>query len=94
MRLFIFKSLDNHWIAVEALASSCDPVSDGKPKFRTVQLGIGDIADPNDVQWQWWDEDNLEWKGSMQFHTYDVRPVSHDTGIVLGTAAAGPSSSD
>ena len=87
MRLYLFRAGDGHWIAVEAHAESKQPISEGRPVFRTLEKGIDDISQPiPNVPWQWWDPESKEWHGNMTFNTYDIRPTT-EQGVTAGAEA-------
>ena len=69
--LWLYKSLDGHWIATEAPKISTDPINTGNPKFRTLHP-VEDIRAGRELQWQYFKEQTLEWEGSMTFTTYPM----------------------
>ena len=89
-RLFLFKSQDQRWHAVEAPAESEDPPNEGTPVFRTEAEDIDDIAAPVDgVVWQWWNPKTREFEGAMKFTTHDIREcVGGGQAIVVDAEAA------
>ena len=101
MRLFLFKSVEMHWIAVEAGKDTVDPLQEFQtPVFRTLTQDIDDISQPGDVKWQSWNDAKGEWGDNvMTFTTYNIRPTStgvpdSDAGVTANvtTTAASQSS--
>jgi hypothetical protein len=68
--LWLYKSADGHRVAAEAARSSGDPVNTSQPKFRTLDP-LEDILEATGAMyWQWFDDAKAEWKGKMNFYTY------------------------
>ena len=89
-RLFLFKSQDQRWHAVEAPAESENPPNEGTPVFRTEAEDIDDIAAPvPSLVWQWWNPKTREFEGAMKFTTHDIREcVGGGQAIVVDAEAA------
>ena len=65
--LFLYKSGAGHWVAVSAAANSDDPILDGQPVFRTLE-----VADPTVSgwhRWRQWDTVSSTWQWDMRFET-------------------------
>jgi len=69
--LWLYKSVDGHWIATEAPKTSLDPINEGDPTFRTLDL-VEDIHVRQQLQWQYFKPQTWEWEGSMTFTTYPM----------------------
>ena len=88
-RLFLFKSQDQRWHAVEALADAENPPNEGTPVFRTEAVDIDDIAAPVDcVVWQWWNANTREFEGAMKFTTHDIRECEEGGQAIVVDAEA------
>ena len=69
---WLARGKDGHWVAREAHKDSADPVRQGKKIFRT-KLPIHNIASPDDVEWQWYDEKHDTWEDfTFPFRTTQV----------------------
>ena len=69
--LWLYKSVDGHWIATEAWKTSLDPINEGDPMFRTLDP-VEDIHVRQQLQWQYFKPQTWEWEGSMTFMTYPM----------------------
>jgi hypothetical protein len=96
--LWLYKSVDGHWIATEAPKTSLDPINEGAPMFRTLDP-VEDIHVRQQLQWQYFKPQTWEWEGSMTFTTYlmegsfppmiGTRRDLSSAGGLLGSTAAG-----
>jgi hypothetical protein len=70
--LWLYRSSDGHWIAIEAPKTSSNPINEGHPTFRTEDAVEGDIHVQRELQWQYFKETEEEfvWEGSMTFTTH------------------------
>ena len=96
--LWLYKSADGHWIATEAPKTSKDPINGGDPMFRT-KNPVENINVQQQLEWQYFKPQTLEWEGSMTFTTYlmqgslppmiGTRRDLSSAGGLLGSTAAG-----
>jgi hypothetical protein len=93
--LWLYRSSDGHWIAIEAPKTSLDPINGGQPTFRTKDP-VEDIRARRELQWQYFEKRTSEWEGSMTFSTYpmvDPSPISAHRDLLAaalpGSTAAG-----
>jgi hypothetical protein len=70
--LWLYRSSDRHWIAIDAPKTTEDPINGGQPTFRTKDEVEGDIRVQRELQWQYFKETEEEfvWEGSMTFTTH------------------------
>ena len=68
--LFLYKSGSNHWVAVSAPANGDDPILDGQPVFRTIELVDPTVA--GTYRWQQWDPVSSTWQWDMRFETQEL----------------------
>jgi hypothetical protein len=69
--LWLYRSSDGHWIAIEAPKTSLGPITEGDPTFRTLDP-VEDIHVRQQLQWQYCKPQTWEWEGSMTFTTYPM----------------------
>jgi hypothetical protein len=88
--LWLYRSSDRHWIAIDAPKTAEDPINGGQPTFRT-QDPVEDISVRQTLQWQYFENRTLEWAGSMTFSTYPMvdPPCAHRAAALPGSTAAG-----
>ena len=67
--LWLYRSSDWHWIAIDAPKTAEDPINGGQPTFRT-QDPVEDISVRQTLQGQYFE--NRTWAGSMTFSTYPM----------------------
>ena len=93
--LWLYKSSDGHWVATEAPKTSLDPINGGTPTFRTVNP-VEDIRARQQLQWQYFKPQSLEWEGAMTFNTYPMAAPTAMMGtrrdLPQGSTAAGSGS--
>ncbi len=66
--LWLYRSTDGHWLAVENSRNSLDPLDNPKPVFRTSGSDIREIAVACvALRWQYYESG--EWHGNMEFAT-------------------------
>ena len=67
--LWLYKSVDGHWIATEAPKTSDEPINGGMPTFRTAGP-VENICRYQTLDWQYFKTHTLGWEGAMTFVVY------------------------
>jgi hypothetical protein len=78
--LWLYKSVDGHWIATEAPKTSDDPINGGMPTFRTAGP-VENICRYQTLDWQYFKTRTLEWSGALTFVVYPFFLSSRSDGL-------------